>query len=73
MNSTKLRLLFASVFALIGLSACGSIESAAQEDCTSIGWLIGSPGYNDCYRARLYERQIDYSRPPGDKPRPSLL
>jgi hypothetical protein len=73
MNSTKLRLLLASVFALIGLSACGSIESAAQEDCTSIGWQIGSAGYNDCYRARLYERQIDYSRPPGDKPRPSLL
>jgi hypothetical protein len=73
MNSTKLRLLLASVFALIGLSACGSIESAAQEDCTSIGWRIGSPGYNDCYRARLYERQMDYSRPPGDRPRPSLL
>lgn len=73
MNSTKLRLLLASVFALIGLSACGSVESAAQEDCTSIGWRIGSPGYNDCYRARLYERQMDYSRPPGDKPRPSLL
>jgi hypothetical protein len=73
MNSTKLRLLFATTFALIGLSACGSIESAAQEDCTSIGWQIGSAGYNDCYRARLYERQIDYSRPPGDKPRPSLL
>jgi hypothetical protein len=73
MNSTKLRLLLASVFALIGLSACGSIESAAQDDCTSIGWQIGSAGYNDCYRARLYERQMDYSRPPGDRPRPSLL
>ncbi|WP_353201395.1 hypothetical protein [Polynucleobacter sp.] len=73
MNSTKLRLLLASIFAVIGLSACGSIESAAQDDCTSIGWQIGSPGYNDCYRARLYERQIDYSRPPGDRPRPSLL
>jgi len=55
------------------LSACGSMESAAQEDCTSIGWQIGSPGYNDCYRARLYERQMDYSLPPGDRPRPSLL
>ena len=73
MNSTKFRLILASTFALIGLSACGSIESAAQEDCTSIGWRIGSPGYNDCYRARLYERQMDYSRPPGDRPRPSLL
>lgn len=73
MNSTKLRLLLASIFAVLGLSACGSIESAAQEDCTSIGWQIGSAGYNDCYRARLYERQMDYSRPPGDRPRPSLL
>jgi hypothetical protein len=73
MNSTKFRLILASVFALIGLSACGSIESAAQDDCTSIGWQIGSAGYNDCYRARLYERQMDYSRPPGDRPRPSLL
>lgn len=73
MNSTKLRLLLASIFAVSGLSACGSIESAAQDDCTSIGWQIGSAGYNDCYRARLYERQMDYSRPPGDRPRPSLL
>lgn len=73
MNSTKLRFLLASIFAVLGLSACGSIESAAQEDCTSIGWQIGSAGYNDCYRARLYERQMDYSRPPGDRPRPSLL
>ena len=73
MNSTKLRLLLASIFAVLGLSACGSIESAAQDDCTSIGWQIGSPGYNDCYRARLYERQMDYSLPPGDRPRPSLL
>jgi hypothetical protein len=73
MNSIKLRLLLASIFAVLGLSACGSIESAAQEDCTSIGWQIGSAGYNDCYRARLYERQMDYSRPPGDRPRPSLL
>jgi hypothetical protein len=73
MNSTKLRLLLAITLAPLILSACGSIESAAQEDCTSIGWQIGSAGYNDCYRARLYERQMDYSRPPGDKPRPSLL
>lgn len=73
MNSTKLRLLLAASFVVLGLSACGSIESAAQEDCTSIGWRIGSPGYNDCYRSRLYERQMDYSLPPGDRPRPSLI
>jgi len=73
MNSTKMRVLLVSVLSLVLLSACGSIESAAQEDCTSIGWQIGSPGYNDCYRARLYERRLDYSLPPGDRPRPSLI
>jgi len=74
MNSSKLRpLLLVSILSALALSGCGSIESAAQEDCTSIGWNIGSPGYNDCYRARLYERKLDYSLPPGDKPSPSLL
>ena len=74
MNSIKLRLLIATT-ALVAtsLSGCGSIESAAQDDCTSIGWQIGSPGYNDCYKSRLYERKMDYSLPPGDKPSPSLL
>ena len=55
------------------LSGCGSIESAAQDDCTSIGWVIGSKGYQDCFKARVYERKLDYSNPPGDKPSPSLL
>ncbi|QWD89979.1 hypothetical protein [Polynucleobacter sp. MWH-Braz-FAM2G] len=67
---------FALISALVmtvGLSACGSIESAAQDDCTSIGWQIGSKGYQDCYKARLYERKLDYSLPPGDRPSPSLL
>jgi hypothetical protein len=74
MNSIKMRLPLIS-FLLVGLSlaGCGSIEQAAQDDCTSIGWQIGSPGYQDCYRARLYERKLDYSLPPGDKPSPSLL
>ena len=74
MNSTKLRILpIATVLAVIGLAGCGSIESAAQDDCTSIGWQIGSKGYQDCYKTRLYERKLDYSLPPGDKPSPSLL
>ncbi|WP_068323180.1 hypothetical protein [Polynucleobacter yangtzensis] len=74
MNSTKRRI-FSSLAALVvlGLTGCGSIESAAQDDCTSIGWQIGSKGYQDCYKARLYERKLDYSLPPGDKPSPSLL
>ena len=74
MNSTKMRILpVATVLAVLGLTGCGSIESAAQDDCTSIGWQIGSKGYQDCYRARLYERKLDYSLPPGDKPSPSLM
>jgi hypothetical protein len=74
MNSTKIR--FFSIFtalAVLGLTGCGSIESAAQDDRTSIGWQIGSKGYQDCYKARLYERKLDYPLPPGDKPSPSIL
>ena len=74
MNSPTLRsLTLVSILLALSLSGCGSIESAAQEDCTSIGWNIGSPGYNDCYKARLYERKLDYSLPLGDKPSPSLI
>lgn len=74
MNSTKLRVLsFLVVFASLGLTGCGSIESAAQDDCTSIGWQIGSKGYQDCYKARVYERKLDYSLPPGDRPSPSPI
>ncbi|OYY20794.1 MULTISPECIES: hypothetical protein [unclassified Polynucleobacter] len=74
MNSPTLRPLaiFASIVA-IALSGCNSIESAAQDDCTSIGWQIGSKGYNECYKARVYERKLDYSLPPGDKPSPSVI
>lgn len=76
MNSTKIRTFAALTLAILAvttLSGCGSIESAAQDDCTSIGWQIGSPGYNECYKARIYERKLDYSLPPGDKPSPSLM
>jgi len=74
MNSIKMRLSLISIlFVGFSLVGCGSIEQAAQDDCTSIGWQIGSPGYQDCYRARLYERKLDYSLPPGDKPSPSLI
>ncbi|MBU3670287.1 MAG: hypothetical protein FGM17_06165 [Polynucleobacter sp.] len=74
MNSTKSRFLLISfTLGVMSLTGCGSIEQAAQEDCTSIGWQIGSKGYQDCYKARLYERKLDYSLPPGDKPSPSLL
>jgi hypothetical protein len=74
MNSTKMRIFsIFTLLAVLGLTGCGSIESAAQDDCTSIGWQIGSKGYQDCYKARLYERKLDYSLPPGDKPSPSLI
>jgi len=74
MNSTTLRPLSLLAFiATFALSGCGSIESAAQEDCTSIGWQIGSKGYNDCFKARVYERKLDYSLPLGSKPAPSVI
>jgi hypothetical protein len=74
MNSTTLRPLAILAFiTTITLSGCGSIESAAQDDCTSIGWQIGSKGYNDCFKARVYERKLDYSLPPGDQPSPSVI
>jgi hypothetical protein len=74
MNLSTLRLLAILVsIAAISLTGCGSIESAAQDDCTSIGWQIGSKGYNDCFKARVYERKLDYSLPPGDKPSPSVI
>jgi hypothetical protein len=74
MNSTTLRPLATLAFiAMLALSGCGSIESAAQDDCTSIGWQLGSKGYNDCFKERVYERKLDYSLPPGDQPSPSVI
>ena len=72
MNLRKLPILITATIVAM-LTGCGSIESAAQADCTSIGWQIGSKGYEDCYKARVYERKLDYSLPPGDKPSPSLI
>jgi hypothetical protein len=69
----SLLIYFFSLFMAAMLIGCGSVEQAAQNDCTSIGWEIGSKGYQDCYKARLYERKLDYSLPPGDRPSPSLL
>jgi hypothetical protein len=74
MNSTTLRpLAILASITVIALTGCGSIESAAQDDCASIGWQIGSKGYNDCFKARVYERKLDYSLPPGDKPSPTVF
>jgi hypothetical protein len=74
MNLSTLRPLIILVsIAALALTGCGSIESAAQDDCTSIGWQIGSKGYNDCFKARVYERKLDYAPPPGSKPSPSVI
>ena len=64
-----------SLVALIalGLSGCGTVESAASDDCTSIGWSIGSAGYEDCFRVRVRERNMDYSRPSDLTPKPSPI
>ena len=70
--SIFVRLSLATLIAL-GLGGCGTVESAAQDDCTSIGWSIGSAGYEDCFRARVRERNMDYSRPSDLTPRPGLL
>jgi hypothetical protein len=70
--SIFVRLSLATLITL-GLSGCGTVESAAQDDCTSIGWSIGSAGYEDCFRARVRERNMDYSRPSDLTPRPGLL
>jgi hypothetical protein len=69
---TFARLSLATLIAL-GLSGCGTVESAARDDCTSIGWSIGSAGYEDCFRARVRERNMDYSRPSDLTPKPSLI
>jgi hypothetical protein len=69
---TFARLSLATLISL-GLSACGTVESAARDDCTSIGWSIGSAGYEDCFRARVRERNMDYSRPSDLEPKPSLI
>jgi len=67
-----MRLSFLALIAF-GLSGCGTVESAARDDCTSIGWTIGSAGYEDCFRARVRERNQDYSRPSDLTPKPSLI
>jgi outer membrane biogenesis lipoprotein LolB len=49
MNSPKsLFTYFFALFMAALLIGCGSVEQAAQNDCTSIGWEIGSKGYQDC-------------------------
>jgi hypothetical protein len=48
--------------------------SACSQRRLNFYWLVGgSKGYQDSFKARLYERKLDYSIPPGDRPSPFLL
>ncbi len=51
-------LALASIF---GLSACGTVQSAAQADCTAVGLRVGTPDFDACFKARVREREMDYS------------
>jgi len=60
--STSIRLtLLLPLFAATLLSACGTVQSAAQQDCTSVGLRVGTPDYESCFKARVREREMDYS------------
>jgi hypothetical protein len=73
MNPSPVLRLSLVILIALGLNGCGTVESAARDDCTSIGWSIGSAGYEDCFRARVRERNQDYSRPSDLTPSPSLI
>lgn len=51
-------LVIASAFSL---SACGTVQSAAQADCTAVGLRVGTPDFEACFKARVREREMDYS------------
>jgi hypothetical protein len=66
MNLRKLPILVSATMVTM-LSACGQRR-------LHFYWFGGdSKGYQDCFKARLYERKLDYSIPLGDTPPPSLL
>jgi hypothetical protein len=46
------------------LSACGTVQSAAQADCTAVGLQVGTPDFEACFKARVREREMDYSNQP---------
>jgi len=73
MNPSLFSRLSLAALITLSLSGCGTVESAARDDCTSIGWSIGSAGYEDCFRARVRERNMDYSRSSDLTPKPSLI
>ena len=54
-------ILVAPLFITMFLSGCGTVESAAQQDCTSVGLRISTPDYDTCFKARVREKEMDYS------------
>jgi hypothetical protein len=54
----KLLIILATTFVLC---SCGTIQSAAQADCTAVGLRVGTPEYDSCFKARVREREMDYS------------
>ena len=41
------------LFLTMFFSACGTIQSAVQQDITSVGLRIGTPDYETCFKARV--------------------
>ena len=52
---------FLALLVGVTLSACASVQDAAQEDCAGAGYRVGSTDYNNCVTVRIQERNADYS------------
>jgi len=52
---------FLALLVGVTLSACASVQDAAQEDCAGAGYRVGSADYNNCVSVRIRERNVDYS------------
>ena len=50
-----------AVASTFSLSACGTVQSAAEADCTAVGLRVGTPDFEACFKARVREREMDYS------------
>ena len=57
----KMMIVGLALASTFGLSACGTVQSAAQADCTAVGLRVGTPDFDTCFKARVREREMDYS------------
>jgi len=57
----KMMIVGLALASTFGLSACGTVQSAAQADCTAVGLRVGTPDFETCFKARVREREMDYS------------